>query len=90
MMPEDQRERELAEVRTMLQRLTQHMEESIVRQRLHDPFITRMMQREQEQDELYRSIKNKVIGAGVLSAFSMAGLILWYGIKAWLGFNSGS
>jgi hypothetical protein len=74
----------IKEIRTSLNKLEGFMAEQTERQKRHDPYIEQMIKREQAQDELYKSIRDKVIGTGIWSAFSLAALILWYGIKAWL------
>lgn len=68
-----------------LETLMSWMEQSLIRQEKHSPFIERMMHEEEDRDALYKSIRSKVLGSGLLAIGSMLCAIIWYAVTHWLG-----
>lgn len=67
-----------------LDTLLHWMEQSLIRQEKHAPFIERMMKEEEDRDMLYKSIRSKVVGSGAVGALSMLCAIVWYAVTHWL------
>lgn len=68
-----------------LDTLMDWMEQSLARQEKQAPFIDKLMAEEADRDELYKSIRSKVIGSGLLSALSIVCAMLWYAVTTWVG-----
>lgn len=68
-----------------LDTLLEWMEVSVAQQQRHAPFIDRMMKEEEDRDELYKSIRNKILASGLFSGLSVICAMLWFAITTWLG-----
>lgn len=68
-----------------LDTLLHWMETSLIVQQRHTPFIDRMMEEEEDRDEMYKSIRSKVIGSGLWAGLSMICAMMWYAVTTWLG-----
>lgn len=68
-----------------METLMEWMEGSVIMQQKHAPFIDRMMKAEEDRDELYKSVRSKVIGSGLFAGLSMLCAMLWFAITQWMG-----